>query len=104
MRRANRLVLTLTRPTLTRGNIADRKAVAAVDIGQPDAAANDAWERCYVRDLFYGRHEAPDASRIAVLVQLLNDEIIEAVVEVKRPGHCHAGNKAHPRHRKGGRM
>ena len=89
------------------GDVADGEAVARMQVRHGQRGADDPRERCDVGDLLDGREEAP-ASGLHVSVfaargargagdrvcELVVDERLEGVVDVKQAGDSHVGHEA----------
>ena len=60
-----------------RGDVADREAVARVDVGQPDRRAHDARQRGDVRELLHRGQEAAVPRRLGLVAQLVEQQRLE---------------------------
>src|SRR6476659_3814001 len=55
---------------------------------------HDAWQRCHIGDLLDGREETTLGTALCGGVQLVEDERLEAVIDVELARHPHAGHHA----------
>mmetsp|Transcript_60630 Transcript_60630/g.170856 ORF Transcript_60630/g.170856 Transcript_60630/m.170856 type:complete len:216 (+) Transcript_60630:106-753(+) len=77
-------------PHVERRDVADREAVAAVDVRQPDGVLLNPRQRRDVADLLDGGEEAADVRRLSgEASQLVEHEPLQLGVHIEPPRHVH---------------